>query len=121
MSSRRKIGEQHESLALSHLKRAGLKLIKQNYHCRAGEIDLILHDHLSLLIFVEVRYRKSTTYGTAAATVTREKQRRIKHSASHFLQRNGDFRHLNCRFDVFAIEGSADEGLQIQWIKNAFY
>ncbi len=121
MLSRRKIGEQHESLALHHLKRAGLKLIKQNYQCRAGEIDLILQDCLSLLIFVEVRYRKSTAYGTAAATVTREKQRRIKHSALHFLQKNAAFRNLNCRFDVFAIEGPTDKGLQTQWIKNAFY
>lgn len=54
-----------ESLAACYLRSRGLRLLQQNYQCRWGEIDLIMEDKTasgSVLVFVEVRYRK--TFGT---------------------------------------------------------
>lgn len=66
------------------------------------------------LVFVEVRYRGSSRYGTPAETVDGRKQRRLIAAAGHYLQANPSV--LPCRFDVVAISGQD----RIEWIKNAF-
>ena len=66
------------------------------------------------LVFVEVRYRGSSRFGSPAETVDRHKQRRLAAAASHYLQAHPSV--LPCRFDVIAISGQD----QIQWFKDAF-
>ena len=48
------LGQQYEQLALQYLQRQGLRLIQQNFQCKAGEIDLVMQDG-TCLVFVEVR------------------------------------------------------------------
>lgn len=71
------------------------------------------------LIFVEVRYRNTERFGTAAESVTKKKQSKLRATAEFYRQRNPDFSRLPCRFDVVAIsrKNSQDE---FNWIKNAF-
>lgn len=86
----------------------------RNYHCKGGEIDLIMQQQRAL-VFVEVRFRKSAAFGSAAASVTRSKQQKIITAAQHFLMDNSKLANLPCRFDVVAITAG-----QIEWIENAF-
>jgi putative endonuclease len=117
-------GWQAEDAALAFLTAKGLSLIARNYHCRMGEIDLILSDG-KLLIFVEVRMRGSQRYGGAAASVTRRKQARIIRAAERFRQQHVEWRKYHCRFDIVAIQYEADsgqnsQGAVIEWIQGAF-
>lgn len=107
------IGEAKERLAETYLKRHQLQPVARNHRCRQGEIDLIMRDG-GVLVFIEVRYRRSDRFGTAAETVDRRKQQRLAAAASHYLQ--GHPSVLPCRFDVVAISGDD----RIEWIKNAF-
>lgn len=103
-----------EEAAARYLHAAGLKLVERNYRGRRGEIDLIARDG-DTLVFVEVRYRRSSLYGSASASVDYRKQRKLLATANSYLHR---YRlDCPCRFDVIAIEGSAQN---IQWIKDAF-
>ena len=68
MSSHRLQGKKAEDVACSFLQRNGLSLVERNYHCRYGEIDLIMHDD-DTLVFVEVRYRNSNKFGDAAESI----------------------------------------------------
>jgi len=111
------IGSQAENLALQHLEQQGLNLVKRNYHCRGGEIDLIMIDS-SALVFVEVRYRKTATFGSAIESVNLTKQKRIILTAQHFLQQQTP-QHKSCRFDVIAISPK-QHGFEITWLKDAF-
>ncbi len=108
-------GDQAETLACSHLQQTGLQLVEKNYRCKGGEIDLIMRDGESL-VFVEVRFRKSSSFGSAAESVTASKQRKLITAASHYLQRQRN--SWPCRFDVVGITGEHDP--VIQWIKDAF-
>ncbi len=112
----RQVGRQWEKRAESFLRRHGLTVIDRNVHSRWGEIDLIMRDG-DQLVFVEVRYRTSPNYGSAADSVTFAKQQRLMKSAEYYLQRH---RHSAnpCRFDVVSIQGGRKP--EIQWIKNAF-
>lgn len=108
------VGAQMEEAAARHLQHAGLKLEARNYRCRRGEIDLIARDG-DTLVFVEVRYRRNSRYGSAGATVDHRKQRKLLAAADNYLQQHK--LDCPCRFDVVAIEGDAGN---IQWITNAF-
>ncbi len=107
------VGAAKEQLAEDYLRRHQLRPLARNHRCRHGEIDLIMRDEQGI-VFVEVRYRRSGRFGTAAETVDRRKQQRLAAAADHYLQAHPT--PLPCRFDVVAIS----EGDQIEWIKNAF-
>ena len=114
-------GLEAEKLAATFLANNGLKLLMQNYHCRFGEIDLIMQDGKSL-VFVEVKLRNSSQFGGAAASITPQKQQKLILTAQHYLQTHnlGD---VACRFDAILMQGShlkATNLQQIEWIRNAF-
>jgi len=110
---RARIGGAKEALAADYLAARGLRLIARNHRCRFGEIDLVMRDGDSL-VFVEVRYRGSSRFGSPAETVDRHKQRRLIAAAGHYLHANPSV--LPCRFDVVAISGPD----RIEWLQNAF-
>ena len=107
-----------EKQAIAYLQAAGLKLETKNYHCRMGEIDLIMSDN-DTLIFVEVRYRNVTNYGDSAASVNRQKQRKIINTAKYYLQENNLYDKRFCRFDVIAFD-NIENNINVEWIPNAF-
>lgn len=112
----KRIGDAAEDEALQYLQAQGLRLVMRNYRTPGrggGEIDLIMQDQDTTLVFVEVRKRKSTRHGGAAASVGRVKQRRIVFAAQFYLLK---LRTLPpCRFDVVEV---TPDGLT--WLKAAF-
>jgi len=60
-----------EKLAATFLTERGLKLLTK-YHCRFGEIDLVMTDGKTL-VFIEVRLRISARFGTATLSITPQK------------------------------------------------
>ncbi|WXU00497.1 MAG: hypothetical protein Ctma_1220 [Catillopecten margaritatus gill symbiont] len=119
-SKKRQTGNQAENLALQYLEKKGLKLIEQNYLTRMGEIDLIMLDKSEdNLVFIEVRYRKDTYFGSAADTVTHSKQTKIIHTAKYFLLKHKQYDNFICRFDVIGLESDL-KCPTINWIKDAF-
>ncbi|WP_300427479.1 YraN family protein [uncultured Thalassolituus sp.] len=109
-------GEAVEKQAEKWLKRQGLKAITRNYLIRGGEIDLIMQ-HGKVLVFVEVRYRRSTEHGSGAETITAAKQRKLRRAAQHYLITNFGNHEPDCRFDVLSGSG---EPVAFEWIQNAF-
>lgn len=119
-------GQLFERKAEQLLIKNGLVLVSRNYHCRYGEIDLIMTD-ADALVFVEVRYRKNEHFGSASASVTPAKQKKIILTAQHYLQQHRWTDKYNCRFDVVGINPSPllnsltpKEPYALEWIKDAF-
>lgn len=99
------------------LRSRGLRTLTRNYHCRQGEIDLVMEDQDSI-VFVEVRYRSHASHGGALASVDHHKQRRLVQAARHYLARHPHHGMRPCRFDVVAADaGTAGDP---EWVKNAF-
>jgi len=111
------LGKLTESLACEHLQTQGLKLKESNYRCKQGEIDLVMQDGHTL-VFVEVRYRKSQQYGTAAESIDRRKQNKLLLCAKHYLSTHKKLNHA-CRFDVISMNGPLHT-VNIDWIPDAF-
>ncbi|OHV12231.1 YraN family protein [Kushneria phosphatilytica] len=115
-SQRRRQGHDIEALTARWLSQRGLREVARNQHARGGEIDLIMRDG-DTLVFVEVRYRRCTQYGTALETITPAKQRRIIRAARFYLAR--ERLSCACRFDVVGVTGTP-EALEFDWISAAF-
>lgn len=106
-------GESAEEQAHKFLINKGLTPVCRNYRCKQGELDLIMTDHQTLVI-IEVRFRKTDQYGSAAESVTRAKQSRIIAATHIYLSSHKVDRPI--RFDVIAISGNGN----VEWIQNAF-
>ncbi|NBS64326.1 MAG: YraN family protein [Betaproteobacteria bacterium] len=113
-SPTQRLGDAGEDLALAYLERAGLSLVARQVAGRFGEIDLIMRER-DELVFVEVRRRSRSDYGSAADSIGAAKQGRLRRSAELWLQKRHGDRLPACRFDVCAIDGE-----RIDWIRNAF-
>ena len=111
------LGQQTEQLACRYLQKNGLTLKETNYRCRQGEIDLVMKDG-NTLVFVEVRYRKSSLFGSAAESIDKRKQNKLVLCAKHYLSARNN-QNQACRFDVISLNGPLS-AIQIDWIRDAF-
>ncbi len=96
-------GSDHESVALTYLLRKGYRLVEKNFHLgRSGEIDLIMRDG-NVWVFVEVKGRRTHTYGLPEDAVNASKRRQIRRVAEGFVQiRN--LVNYEARFDVVVVD-----------------
>jgi putative endonuclease len=101
-SERRTDGQDAERLAEDFLRSRGFRPVASNYLTRVGEIDLIMEDGATL-VFVEVKRRRSGTYGEPEESVTAEKCRRIVRAARVYLHKAGAEERL-LRFDVVVVD-----------------
>lgn len=114
-------GLQYENEAKDYLLQRGLTLLKQNYQCRFGEIDLIML-HQDVVCFIEVKYRNSMRYGGAASAISPQKQQKIVKTALVFITQNNRYKQHSMRFDALLMQQQGgDENPGIDWIKSAFY
>lgn len=108
------IGSAAETKASNYLTTQGLSIVEQNFSAKTGEIDIIALDK-DVLVFVEVKFRRSAQFGQPYETVTYRKQQKIIRTAQGFLQRHKKYANNACRFDIISILNS-----EITWLKNAF-
>ena len=120
MKSSKLTGAWGEALAAEYLRKKHYKVEAVGYHCRYGEIDLIVSNR-KYLVFVEVKLRKSPNFARAREYVDRRKQDRIRMTASLYLSQNPG--ELQPRFDVieiYAPEGTATVRPEIYHMEDAF-
>ncbi|MFA6986003.1 MAG: YraN family protein [Arenimonas sp.] len=115
---RKSLGADAEDAAHAFLVANGLTLSARNVRYPFGEIDLIMCDGATL-VFVEVRFRRSSNFGGAAVSVDARKRRKIARAAQAWLSSHRQFSNAACRFDVVAVT-PASTGLQCEWIRSAF-
>lgn len=118
-TDRQTVGQQAEQLACQFLQQRGWNLLRRNYFCRRGELDLIMTKD-KWLIFVEVRWRRSPRYGSALESVTASKQQKLITTAEHFLQNHPAVKTQTMRFDVISVGPGANHQSEIVWIQDAF-
>lgn len=104
------IGTLGEEMAASVLKSRGYYILRRNYTCPYGEIDIIaVKDRV--LSFIEVKTRASRVYGRPIEAVDRRKQRHIKNAARYFLS-SSKKQYENIDFQVIEITLHQVKGLE---------
>ena len=105
-------GQVAELQARNYLVNQGLTFVDNNVRYPFGEIDLVMR-HGDCLVFIEVKYRASDTFGGAISALSHKQIVRLRKAANHYLQVNRI--KAPCRFDLIAIDKQ-----QIRWLKDAF-
>lgn len=117
-ADQRSRGAAVEAAARQYLIDAGLRDVAANANYRVGELDLVMLDGTTL-VFVEVRYRRSSRFGGGADSVDVHKRRKLVRAAMAFLARNRRFADGACRFDVIEAAGDA-AAPTFNWLRDAF-
>ena len=114
-SKAKNTGSRGEVLAAEYLEEKGYEIRERNFYGPGGEIDIICRDR-DVLVFVEVKSRKSRSFGDPLEWVDARKQERIGETANEYmsLQEND----LDCRFDIVTVDLSC---MQIEHFENAFW
>lgn len=112
--STRAAGKAGESIAAEYLENTGYKILRRNYAVRGGEIDIIALDG-NVIVFVEVKTRKSDFFGKASEAVTDKKIYHMTLCAERYIFENPAYDGIPARFDV--IEVYTQNG-KIEHIKN---
>ena len=102
-----KLGQLGEDLVWQYYSKLGYKLLERNYVFRfgvqAGEIDLILQKE-NELVFVEVKARRNSKFGSAAESVDLYKQRKLVRTTKLYLKQHPKFQALDYRIDVAVVD-----------------
>jgi putative endonuclease len=113
------IGRLGETFAAEYLARQGYEILEKNYRKPFGEIDIVARER-GILVFIEVKTRHSSVYGTPVEAVDARKQRQLSRIAQDYLL-NGQLSDATARFDVIGVTLDAhNRPTQIELIKNAF-
>ena len=115
---RRDTGILGEKLARDFLKQRGYHILETNYRCPQGEIDIVAK-HKDSLVFIEVRAKKSSEFGSPEESITPVKRERMRATASHYRQTHNNLPPL-WRIDVVVVELNQSGKLsRIELIENA--
>ena len=118
MENKRSTGNKGEEIACNFLKKIGYKIVQRNYQFGHGEIDIVANDN-DILVFVEVKYRKSLTYGPPELAISKSKQKQVRKTAEAYLY-DKNIKDTSCRIDVIAILHYPKKEPHINHIINAF-
>ncbi|HOJ51645.1 MAG TPA: YraN family protein [Syntrophales bacterium] len=111
-------GFRGEEAAAQFLKQKGLKILERNFHCPLGELDIVGREG-NVVVFVEVRTRRSTRFGTPLESVDERKKRRLSRLALFYLKGKG-WEDKPARFDVVGVKVKEKGEVEIDWVRDAF-
>jgi len=119
LANRNKLGRWGEKKAEKALSKKGLKTIATNYSCKTGEIDLIMVDTDSTIVFVEVKTRADETITPTESVITPAKKTKLTRTARYFLTVN-NIEDRPFRFDVVIALLTEKGPTTVKHYKNAF-
>jgi putative endonuclease len=116
--SRQRLGRAGEEVAVEALRAEGYRIVERNVRLRRGELDVIAEE-AGELVFVEVKTRRSSTYGTPAESVGPRKRHALAQLAAGYLARRG-LGNRACRFDVVEVWVDASGSQRVEILRDAF-
>lgn len=118
LNPRKLFGQAGESAAEEYLRRKGYRILARNLRSSLGELDLVAEDG-QVLVFVEVKARRTDAFGGAIYAVHHRKQEKLIQLAAQYLARH-HIKDRLCRFDVVLLQGPNAIAPYIEHIQNAF-
>lgn len=115
----KEVGSYGESIAENHLRKLGYRILDKNFRCALGEIDIIAKE-MNYIVFIEVKSRYGTIYGSPREAVNYNKIRKIYKTAETYILKK-KLNNFNFRFDVIEIILNHEDNVySIRHIEDAF-
>ena len=112
----RAVGDRGEDVACAHLEAMGWTVLDRNWRCREGELDVVARAD-ELLVFCEVKTRRSQRFGAPVEAVTVPKARRLRRLAWAWLAEHG-LRGEPFRIDVVGVLCRTGEPPRLQHLQG---
>ena len=117
MDHRQALGKRGEDLACAELEKRGYVIVERRFRTRCGELDIVARE-AGVLVFVEVKARSGSSFGTPLESVTWKKRQRLSQMAAAYLCHKR-LAGVACRFDVISI--NERQGTQtLELVRGAF-
>ncbi|MBE6037480.1 MAG: YraN family protein [Clostridiales bacterium] len=117
MEQTQMLGKRGEDLAADYLQRKGYRILARNFRCRRGELDIVAEKG-GVLVFAEVKTRRSLAFGLPGEAVTPKKQIHLLQGAAYYCRTQG-IRGMPLRMDVVEVL-FLEEKPYLHHIENAF-
>ncbi len=112
------LGRRAEALACAHLEREGFAIVGRNVRVGRLELDVIARRG-SLVVFCEVRSRRSDRLMTPAQSIDRRKVARVRQAAARWLREASLVGAAQVRFDAASVVFDRPEG-RLNYLPGAF-
>lgn len=101
MAAKDAVGRHGEDVVARALEDQGWEVLERNWRCRVGEIDIVARDGVDA-VAVEVKTRRSATFGSPLEAVTPAKLARLRRLSAAWLATQE--RHFDgVRIDVVGV------------------
>ena len=118
--NRSETGKKGEKEAQAFLKKKGYRILETNYRCREGEIDIIARKK-DTIVFVEVRTKTGTQFGSPGESITTSKKAKLRATALSYASSHKDMPET-WRIDFIGIEMDVNgKPASIEHIENAVW
>jgi putative endonuclease len=117
MASRHELGKRGEQITVDWMCAHGYEILERNWRYHRAEVDIIARFG-GVLVFVEVKTRRSERFGAPFAFVGHKKQRFLASAASAYAS-NPDFSG-EIRFDVSSVLFSGKD-FHVEYLEDAFF
>ena len=118
--NKHEFGMQGEDIACRFIESHGGRILERNFRFKGGEIDVIYKDG-NYIVFGEIKYRSSSTFGMAEEAVGYRKQRTISRGCDFYCLRHKLDESTPVRFDVIGLNiNEGQNSVRIHYVKNAF-
>jgi putative endonuclease len=114
--STRAVGFKAEEDAAEYLQKQGYQILIKNFTIRGGEVDLIARDG-NVLVFVEVKMRSNTSFGSALESITPWKIQALQKTALFYI-RKIDWGDRPYRFDLVTMDKIPDGTFEYRLMQN---
>lgn len=98
---KKELGNVGEKIATEYLEKNKYKIIKRNFYCRQGEIDIIAK-YKNEIVFIEVKTRTNNNFGMPSEAVNNIKKTHMYKAARYFLYKS-NYLEKFVRFDVVEV------------------
>ncbi len=100
--SSKSLGNIGEAIAMLELEKKDYRIIERNFNTRMGEVDIIAAAG-KILVFIEVKIRTSSAFGSPSESIDPGKVLKIRKAAGRYIARNDSAKFQDYRFDIIAI------------------
>lgn len=98
---KKELGNMGEQIAVEYLEKNNYKILKKNFYCKLGEIDIVAKDGQEI-VFIEVKTRSNINCGQPSEAVNDIKQKHMYKAATYFLYKSNCLNNF-IRFDVIEV------------------
>lgn len=116
MAVKDEVGRYGENVAARYVEQSGWHVLARNWRCADGELDIVALDG-GELVAIEVKTRRTSTFGSPAEAVTRRKMRRLRRLAAAWLA-SQDRAFPGVRVDVIAVTVARAGAAQIEHLRG---